>query len=99
MQLMAGQEQDRISCESDEEKVTYRVKDNGVGIAAEALENIFKTFFRADEHNAEGQGLGLTIANRIVEKHLGTINVESQLGQGSVFEIIIPKNKEAGGGF
>jgi len=84
----------RISCEKTDNKTVYKVKDNGVGISPEALENVFKTFFRADERSGEGQGLGLTIANRIVEKHRGIISVESEEGKGTVFEIIIPNNEE-----
>lgn len=66
-----------------------QVKDTGVGIAREFLSQVFKPFFRANEHTA-GTGLGLTIVQEIVELHGGTIDVESEIGQGSSFNIRLP---------
>lgn len=69
------------------------VRDNGLGIPAEALDRLFEPFYRVNtiEHRAvEGTGLGLSIVKRIVEAHGGKIEVESQLGQGSVFRVALP---------
>ena len=64
--------------------------DNGIGIYKENLEKIFKTFYRVQDEDSNGEGLGLTIANRIVEKHEGLIDVESEEGQGCRFIISLP---------
>jgi len=70
-----------------------RVKDNGVGIPAEDLDRIFERFYAVDKSHSRslgGSGLGLSIVERIVEKHQGKIEVESQLGKGTTFTITLP---------
>ncbi|NQZ56863.1 MAG: HAMP domain-containing histidine kinase, partial [Lentisphaeraceae bacterium] len=79
----------RVSCETHEKEIHYLVSDNGIGINENNLENVFKTFFRVDAGNSDGEGLGLTIANRIVEKHGGRLTVEAQK-EGCLFKVIIP---------
>ncbi|UCG62389.1 MAG: PAS domain S-box protein [Candidatus Zixiibacteriota bacterium] len=71
----------------DGEKQVYYVRDNGDGVPLEFQERIFAMFQRAPTSNgrADGSGVGLAIAKRIVEKHGGRIWVESQPGQGSTF--------------
>ena len=72
---------------------TIEVKDNGIGIAAEALPRIFDRFYRRDKSRTRqvgGHGLGLAIAKNIVDASRGTIHVESTLGEGSMFKIRIP---------
>ena len=69
------------------------VRDTGPGITAEALPKIFDRFFRADESRSrqiEGIGIGLTLAKTFVEAHQGRIEVESELGQGTLFRIYLP---------
>ncbi|MBC7871172.1 MAG: PAS domain S-box protein [Chitinophagaceae bacterium] len=69
------------------------VEDTGIGIAQEDLPHIFELFYRADPNrNSDqgGMGLGLGIAQRIIETHHGTIEVESVPGQGSTFRIHLP---------
>ena len=69
------------------------VADTGIGIPAEQLQSIFSEFHQADSSITReygGSGLGLSIAKRFVELHLGTIWAESQVGQGSVFHVRIP---------
>lgn len=81
----------RFSIFSDE--VAIEVEDTGVGIAAEDLPRIFDRFFRADQARSRevpGSGLGLSIARWIAEMHKGRIEVESQLGSGSRFRIMLP---------
>mgnify|MGYP000870695125 CR=1 FL=1 len=67
---------------------------SGIGISKENLEKIFKTFYRVQDEDSNGEGLGLTIANRIVEKHEGLIDVESEEGQGCRFIISLPVYKD-----
>jgi heavy metal sensor kinase len=74
-------------------EVVVEVEDTGVGIAAEDLPRIFDRFFRADQvrsREVPGSGLGLSIARWIAETHQGRIEVESQLGSGSLFRIVLP---------
>lgn len=72
--------------------VVIRVKDNGIGIKKEDLCRIFDRFWRAEEsRHQKGLGLGLSLADTIVKLHKGIINVQSEFGSGSVFEIVLPQ--------
>jgi signal transduction histidine kinase len=74
--------------------VSITVTDHGVGIARNQLPQIFKRFYRTpDIHRQEGLGLGLTIAEMVVSAHGGKIEVESELGQGSCFRVVLPLNE------
>ena len=74
----------------DNNQVLIRIKDNGVGMSAEVKENIFNHLFTT-KSVGQGTGLGLSIAHQIVvEKHGGTLLVNSSLGEGSEFVISIP---------
>ncbi|MEG4912508.1 AAA family ATPase [Microcoleus sp. B7-D4] len=74
----------------DQNQVLIRIKDNGVGMSGEVKENIFNHLFTT-KSVGQGTGLGLSIAHQIVvEKHGGTLLVNSSLGQGSEFVISIP---------
>jgi two-component system sensor histidine kinase BaeS len=69
------------------------VRDTGIGIAAEDLPNIFERFYRADKARSResgGVGLGLSIGHWIAEAHGGTIEVQSSIGNGSVFRLRLP---------
>lgn len=71
------------------------VEDNGSGIRDEDIPYIFERFYRADmsrNRNTGGTGLGLSITKTLVEAHDGTIYVESKLGIGTRFTILIPSN-------
>jgi signal transduction histidine kinase len=76
-----------------DDKTVIRIMDNGYGIPADALPNLFKKFYRVntDQHRrVEGTGLGLSIVKAIVDLHGGNITVESQPGQGSIFHVVLP---------
>ena len=68
------------------------VKDYGCGMKKQDLEQIFQPFYRAEKaRNSEGFGLGLSLADRIVKMHKGSIEVESEWGKGSTFTVWLPK--------
>jgi len=69
---------------------TYYVKDNGLGIPEEATQKIFLAFKRAHPDVAPGEGMGLAIVRRMVERHGGSIWVESTPGVGSTFYVKLP---------
>jgi two-component system, NtrC family, sensor kinase len=81
---------------ASEDVVELYVRDNGCGIAKENLFNIFDPFFTTKEEG-RGLGLGLSTVYKIIAQHKGTINVESQLGRGTVFTIRLPALKTAEG--
>lgn len=67
--------------------------DNGIGISDEMSENIFEPFLQIDNslrRENEGSGMGLNIAKNLIELHNGKISVDSKLGQGSIFRIMLP---------
>jgi len=70
------------------------VKDNGIGIAADAIAHIFDKFYQVENSStrtAGGTGLGLPITQKLVEAHGGLISVESEEGKGTTFFIFLPK--------
>jgi len=82
-----------ISTVQENDRIGVRVRDRGIGISAEDLPHIFERFYRADGARGTqngGLGLGLTITKTIIDRHSGTIDVESQLGQGSEFSVWLP---------
>jgi len=68
----------------------YSVQDNGIGIAPEHHAKIFEIFYRLNPNAGSGDGLGLTIAQRILERHDGKIWLQSTPGEGSVFYVALP---------
>ncbi|MEM7332026.1 MAG: HAMP domain-containing sensor histidine kinase [Chloroflexota bacterium] len=81
----------RVHC--DESLVYISVEDSGIGIKEEDMGKIFDEFHQVDQSVARrriGTGLGLSITKHLVERHGGTMQVESQVGKGSKFTIILP---------
>ena len=81
----------RLTCvvEPDGEHFRVVVSDNGVGIREEDRQRIFDAFFQAQD-NKPGTGIGLNIVRNIVDLHHGTISVESEVGKGSTFTVVLP---------
>ncbi len=78
-----------VSTRSSGSSVRLSVNDTGIGMSRETLEKVFLPFFTTKDVN-EGTGLGLAVVHGIVTSHGGSIDVESQVGQGTRFEIRLP---------
>jgi two-component system phosphate regulon sensor histidine kinase PhoR len=81
-----------------ERSIELKVTDNGIGIPAQYREKIFEKFFRVptgDTHNAKGHGLGLSYVAKVIQRHNGSINVNSHEGLGNTFTIQLPKTTNA----
>lgn len=75
----------------DDENLYIEVSDEGIGIPQKDLPNIYKEFFRASNtENISGYGLGLTIVNRAVESHKGSIEIKSVLNKGTKVKVTLP---------
>src|SRR5688572_1136092 len=79
----------QIDIHSDAKSAHIKFSDNGIGIAKEYIDDVFKMFYRATTES-KGSGLGLYIVKSAVEKLQGTIEVQSEFGQGTTFIIEIP---------
>ena len=91
--LRQAHDKDERQAQDEGETLEVTVADTGPGIAPEELTRIFDRFYRADpsrDRSTGGVGLGLTIARRLAEAHGGTIEVESELGQGCRFTLRLP---------
>lgn len=87
----------KIECEPEEDNVTIRVIDTGIGIKKEDMETIFQAFRQIDSgmtRKYEGTGLGLSICKRLVELMGGQIRVTSVWGSGSTFSFSLPKKRK-----
>ncbi len=77
-----------------DDNTTIEVRDTGIGIAPIEQIRLFERFYKSDKaRRSEGTGLGLAIAKHIVQAHGGTISVESVVGEGATFRIVVPNRK------
>ena len=81
----------RIETFSENSKIYIKISDSGIGIPPENIDNIFDPGFTTKGVGV-GTGLGLSTCYNIIQKHHGEIKVESKVGKGTVFTIIIPEN-------
>jgi len=80
-----------VGCCVENRKAVISVKDNGIGMDKTTTTHIFDKFFQGDtSHSGHGNGLGLSLVNRIVELCGGTIDIRSELGKGSEFIVGLP---------
>lgn len=86
-----------IHAEALSDEVLVSVTDTGAGIPAEHLPHVFERFWRAEDSERRGAGLGLAIAKGIVEAHGGRIGVESAVGKGSTFYFTLPAERSERG--
>lgn len=85
----------KVSISSQENQVILQVSDSGPGIPPDEQNRVFEKFYRASNRpgNVEGSGLGLAIVKSIVESHHGRVWVESKVGVGSTFIVLLPVNE------
>lgn len=79
-----------VSTVDNKSQLHYSLSDNGSGIDPAFIEHIFEPFSQAKEQEKQGTGIGLTLTKALVEQHGGTIEIESSLGKGSCFNILLP---------
>jgi signal transduction histidine kinase len=79
----------RVECLEERRRQILRVSDNGTGIPAEDRTRIFEPFFSTKP--STGTGLGLAVVRKLVSVYQGTIEIESELGRGTTFEISFPR--------
>ncbi len=80
------------------ERALLEVTDSGIGMTPEVAAHAFERFYQADPSRSSasgGAGLGLSLVQWIVERHLGTVSVTSQPGRGSTFRVTLPDSAEA----
>ncbi|GAB2882792.1 sensor histidine kinase [Myroides odoratimimus subsp. xuanwuensis] len=89
----------QVTLGRDGERIELTVADNGIGIDAADRARLFTRFFRsrdAEERSVQGIGLGLSVTKAIVESHGGRIEVDSEVGRGSVFRVRLPVTSAEG---
>src|SRR5690606_27550352 len=85
-----------IALSQDTLEVQRELSDAGPGIPEGAIPHLFERFYRVDgarSTRGNGSGLGLAIVNWIVQQHDGMVEVESRLGEGTVFRIVLPRTR------
>ncbi len=80
----------RVTAEVDDSKIKIHIQDDGTGMSQEVSRRIFEPFF-STKTDGKGSGLGLALSVKLVKAHGGDIQVHSELGQGSTFSIILPR--------
>lgn len=82
----------QIFVDIDHQFIVFTIEDSGMGIPEDAIGHIYERFYRVDKsHSREigGTGLGLPISRKIILLHRGSITVDSQVGEGTVFTVRI----------
>jgi two-component system, OmpR family, sensor kinase len=85
-----------ISAHGEHHSITVSVRDHGAGVAPDRLDSIFEPFYRGDDSQRSGYGLGLAIARRAVTAHGGTVRARNAPGGGLQIDITLPRVIESG---
>jgi signal transduction histidine kinase len=87
----------RLTVDGDDRQVRVRVRDNGVGIPADALSRVFELFNRGGKRSdGQSAGIGLAVVHRLIQLHGGTVRAASDgAGRGSEFTVILPRDLSA----
>jgi two-component system, OmpR family, phosphate regulon sensor histidine kinase PhoR len=86
-----------ITLEQKDKWITLTIADKGIGIPKADLEHVFERFYTVNKAHSQkmgGSGLGLSIVYTIIEKHFGRISVESEIGKGTVFTVLLPESRD-----
>ncbi len=81
-----------FTCSANKSHVILNIEDSGIGIETDKIDKIFDPFFTTKE-TGKGTGLGLSISYNIIQQHNGELKVHSEYNKGTVFTIILPKDK------
>jgi signal transduction histidine kinase len=87
----------RVEGLNEGEHTVVSIRDSGVGISAQTISELFRLDLRtttAGTESESGSGLGLLLCKEFIERNDGSLEVESQLGQGSLFRVRLPSNKD-----
>ncbi len=88
----------RVTMGREDSSIKVHIEDTGIGIPSEHIPRIFERFYRVDKARSSkegGTGLGLSIVKHIALLHGGSIEVESQLGKGSRFTVVLPSSRKS----
>ena len=86
----------RLQCRLPGELVSVEVADSGIGIPRDDLPRVFERFYRVDKARSRelgGTGLGLSIVKHLVQSIGGRVDVDSRLGEGTRFTILVPQHR------
>ena len=84
-----------VALERQDDLVVLKVKDTGKGMSKEAVAHIFERFYTVNEQRSDSNGIGLSLVKELVSLHHAKIQVDSELGKGTTFTIVLPINKES----
>jgi signal transduction histidine kinase len=88
-----------ISVRGTADSVKVHFRDTGVGVPPEEQDRIWQRLYRGDKSRSQrGLGLGLSLVKAVVEAHRGKVSVSSEPGNGSDFEVVLPKSAQVGAG-
>ena len=77
-----------------EDGVILEIEDQGYGMSQETIDNLFVPFFRAadmQKRQIEGTGIGMAVVKEVIDRHEGQIHVQSEIGKGSIFRVLLPQ--------
>jgi signal transduction histidine kinase len=80
-----------LTCRNEADRIRVDIRDSGIGIAPEETDRIFERFYRCEKsRSTPGNGLGLSLAQTVIDAHGGTLQVRSTPNEGSVFTVTLP---------